>query len=222
MFMKMKTGWEEFKMKNRMAKCFVLAMAFWMSLSAAAMAAISPFSDVPMDHWAEDAIMRLHRDGYLHVGDDRRFDGEASVTYYDMAYMLGRLVSKMGGATSGTVPFGDVPQNHWAYQRVGIVAEEGIMEGFSDGTFRGDKAITRGEIAILLDKMLSRKGLSDYSEMSFGDVPKSHKAYKAVCSVCHKGIMESHPLNGNFYVDKYITRYEVVKLYPKLIELVIK
>ncbi|MDF2927765.1 MAG: S-layer protein [Anaerospora sp.] len=47
-------------------------------------------------------------------------------------------------------PFVDVPAKHWAYDAVSKLAQAGIVDGYGDGTFRGDKNITRYEMAQIL------------------------------------------------------------------------
>ena len=55
--------------------------------------------------------------------------------------------------------FPDVPENHWAYEYVNGLREQGIVEGYPDGTFGGDRSMTRYEIAAVLYRALS-KGVS--------------------------------------------------------------
>ena len=55
------------------------------------------------------------------------------------------------GAASTTFaaanPFSDVPTDHWAYDAVAQLAKDGVVDGYGDTSFRGDKAITRYEMA---------------------------------------------------------------------------
>ena len=55
------------------------------------------------------------------------------------------------GAASTTFaaanPFSDVPRDHWAYDAVTQLAADGVIEGYGDGTYRGDRNITRYEMA---------------------------------------------------------------------------
>ena len=53
-------------------------------------------------------------------------------------------------------PFSDVPRGHWAYQAVVSLAEDGIVEGYGDGTYRGQREITRYEMAQMIAKALAR------------------------------------------------------------------
>jgi len=51
---------------------------------------------------------------------------------------------------SGGAGFSDVPRDHWAREAVVEVAEAGVMKGYPDGTFRGDRPVTRYELAVAL------------------------------------------------------------------------
>ena len=64
------------------------------------------------------------------------------------------------GATATTFaaanPFSDVPAGHWAYNSVTKLAQEGIIEGYGDGTFLGNRNITRYEMAQMIAKALAK------------------------------------------------------------------
>lgn len=51
-------------------------------------------------------------------------------------------------------PFKDVPKDHWASEYVAAVAEKGIMKGYPDATFKGERAVTRYELAVALERMI--------------------------------------------------------------------
>ncbi len=48
----------------------------------------------------------------------------------------------------------DVPSDHWAREAVTLVTSEGFMEGYPDQTFRGQQALTRYEMAVVLKRLL--------------------------------------------------------------------
>ena len=64
------------------------------------------------------------------------------------------------GAASTTFaaanPFSDVPAGHWAYDAVTQLAAEGIIEGYGDGTYLGNRNITRYEMAQMVAKALAK------------------------------------------------------------------
>ncbi|CAM3331692.1 S-layer-like y domain-containing protein [Megasphaera elsdenii] len=71
--------------------------------------------------------------------------------------------------TSKLQLFPDVPQNHWAYEYVAQLAGNGMIEGYPDGNFDGDRPMTRYEFAAILYRamtkgaVLSDKILSEFS-----------------------------------------------------------
>lgn len=52
--------------------------------------------------------------------------------------------------------FPDVPEQHWARDAVADLAAKGILEGYPDGTFKGDRAATRWEMAMALQRFLAK------------------------------------------------------------------
>ena len=68
------------------------------------------------------------------------------------------------GAASTTFaaanPFSDVPRDHWAYDAVTQLAADGVVEGYGDGTFRGDRNITRYEMAQMVARAMAKGDLS--------------------------------------------------------------
>ena len=68
------------------------------------------------------------------------------------------------GAASTTFaaanPFSDVPSDHWAYDAVSQLAADGVIEGYGDTTFQGDKNITRYEMAQMVAKAMAKTDVS--------------------------------------------------------------
>ncbi len=60
-----------------------------------------------------------------------------------------------------TKEFPDVPANHWAYEAVSKLAGNGIVEGYPDGDFHGDRTMTRYEMAQVIYKALKKGGAVD-------------------------------------------------------------
>lgn len=69
------------------------------------------------------------------------------------------------GAASTTFaaanPFSDVPADHWAYDAVSELAADGIIEGYGDSTFRGQRQITRYEMAQMVAKAMAKSEQAD-------------------------------------------------------------
>ena len=70
---------------------------------------------------------------------------------------LEALVGKQGTAAAPkrrSILFPDVPENHWAYAYVKKLADRGLLEGYPDGEFKGDRTITRYEFAAIFSRAL--------------------------------------------------------------------
>lgn len=50
--------------------------------------------------------------------------------------------------------FKDVPNDHWAADSVDTLAQKGIVQGYPDKNFRGDKPVTRYELAVALERLI--------------------------------------------------------------------
>jgi len=54
------------------------------------------------------------------------------------------------GEKVGIARFSDVPADHWAADAVTELADQGVLQGYPDGTFNGERAVTRYELAVTL------------------------------------------------------------------------
>ena len=66
-------------------------------------------------------------------------------------------------------PFSDVPAGHWAYDSVAELAAEGVVDGYADGTFGGDKLMTRYEMAQIVAKAMANGANVDKLAAEFAD-----------------------------------------------------
>ena len=66
------------------------------------------------------------------------------------------VVGVSGTTFAAANPFSDVPAGHWAYNSVAKLAAEGVIEGYGDGTYRGDRNITRYEMAQMVAKAMAK------------------------------------------------------------------
>ena len=66
-------------------------------------------------------------------------------------------------------PFSDVPAGHWAYDAVNKLASEGVVEGYPDGTYGGDRLMTRYEMAQIVAKAMANGANVDRLAAEFAD-----------------------------------------------------
>ena len=66
-------------------------------------------------------------------------------------------------------PFSDVPAGHWAYDSVAKLAAAGVVDGYADGAFDGDKLMTRYEMAQIVAKAMAKGANVDKLAAEFAD-----------------------------------------------------
>ena len=66
-------------------------------------------------------------------------------------------------------PFSDVPAGHWAYDSISKLAAAGVIEGYGDATFGGDKLMTRYEMAQIVAKAMAKGANCDKLAAEFAD-----------------------------------------------------
>ncbi|MGB3789306.1 MAG: S-layer homology domain-containing protein [Phormidesmis sp.] len=76
------------------------------------------------------------------------------------------------------VTFTDVSVSHWANNYIKTLAEQGIITGFPDGSFRPDEPMTRSQFAAILQQAFAL--VKESSSRSFDDVPDNHWAADAI------------------------------------------
>lgn len=78
----------------------------------------------------------------------------------DQVAQLTALVTQLAGRSNpallDTVMFPDVPENHWAYDYIDSLQKRGIIEGYPDGNYGGDRSCTRYEYAAMLYRALEK------------------------------------------------------------------
>lgn len=65
---------------------------------------------------------------------------------------------------SAANPFTDVSADDWAYQAVASLSDEGVIDGYPDGTFRGDKHVTRYEIVQIVARLMAKEDTLNASQ----------------------------------------------------------
>ena len=66
-------------------------------------------------------------------------------------------------------PFSDVPAGHWAYDSISKLAAAGVIDGYGDGTFGGDKLMTRYEMAQIVARAMAKGANVDKLAAEFAD-----------------------------------------------------
>jgi hypothetical protein len=88
------------------------------------------------------------------------------------------LVAGIGVPAVGP-PFADTPANPWAYEALARPAAKGLIQGYPDGTLKGDRTLTRYEMAMIVARVLEQErgasralpGPHDGRRRPAGDLP---------------------------------------------------
>lgn len=138
-------------------------------------------------------------DGTVHPND--------YVTRGEAAAMLYRLLTEERRAEldTDTVPFSDVPADAWYWTEIAAMAKGGYFIGYEDGSFGGERGITRAELVTLLVRFAGVKDV----KCSFSDVAEDYWAYAYIATATEAGWIEGYE-DGTFRPAQLITRAEVI------------
>ncbi|MBQ7021482.1 MAG: YadA-like family protein, partial [Phascolarctobacterium sp.] len=73
-----------------------------------------------------------------------------------MMALLNKVLDGQADELLANVMFPDVPENHWAYEYLDSLQKRGIIKGYPDGSFSGDRSLTRYEYAAMLCRVLDQ------------------------------------------------------------------
>ena len=82
------------------------------------------------------------------------------------------------GQGAFATPFSDVPANHWAYQALQSLAADGLVEGYPDGKFKGDRPLSRYEMAVLTARVIAKVEANGASKADLDKLQKLIDALK--------------------------------------------
>ncbi|MCU5376473.1 NEAT domain-containing leucine-rich repeat protein [Bacillus cereus] len=114
------------------------------------------------------------------------------------------------------IEFKDVPKGHWSEKAINHLAKEKLFVGYGNGEFGFGDNITRGQVAVLIQKHLKlERNLEQKSKF----IDTKGNAYEgAIESVAQAGIMTGYD-NGQFRPDGVLTRYEMSVVLQKVFQL---
>ena len=139
----------------------------------------SGFSDVKPGDWYNNAVSTMVNAGILNGYSDGTFKPNANITRAEFATIAARFLSN---SYSLNDRFYDT-EGHWAEPYINRAAEVGWINGYSDGSFKPDKAITRAEAVTLVNAVLGREPHEDHllsNMIRWPDNPKSAWYYEAI------------------------------------------
>lgn len=107
--------------------------------------------------------------------------------------------------------FSDLTNKHWAYPEINALANDGIVVGYPDGTFRADKPVTRAEFATMVIKALRQENSPLSETFQFSDVPYSYWAYETIEKAQAFDLVKGFP-DGTFRPEDGISKAEAIAI----------
>lgn len=174
------------------------------------------FPDI-QGHWAYDVIMLLMRLDVIQGFPDGSFKPDQSITRAEFAAMMVRLFM-LEDIDFQPLVFGDL-ERHWACEAVTILAKHGIVNGYTDGSFRPDAPITREEMVVMLMRLMIEERLPVERNIAFVDLDDAGRfAQSDVITASKAGIINGYE-DQTIRPKGFATRAETAMLLINLLNM---
>ncbi|WP_019243149.1 MULTISPECIES: N-acetylmuramoyl-L-alanine amidase [Bacillus] len=130
--------------------CLLLVSSACITFGSKPTEAASSFSDIGPNHRAYKEIMYLAQGQIINGSSNGTFAPNRNVTRAEATAFVGRALNLDG--TKKSTAFKDVGSGNFASGYIDAATKKGIISGFADGTFKPDKLINRGEMAIMISR----------------------------------------------------------------------
>lgn len=146
---------------------------------------------------------------YVTGYEDNTIKPDNNITRAEAAALISRISSGFDSDKDYDVSkFADVDSGAWFAKNVGYAAENNIVSGYEDGSFRPQNTITREEFAAMICRFM--KYDTSASEV-FSDVSSEHWAAPYIAAMKANGIISGYE-DGSFGLGKNITRAETIAI----------
>lgn len=172
----------------------------------------APFEDIELAEWAKDALMYLKSKNIM-VGYNNKVRPNDYVTRGEFTKMLVTAFELTAGTN---IPSFTDSQGAWWKEYADIAASNGIINGFSDGSFGGDSIINREMLAVMTDRVITAKEIELYDKneanKNFKDSDSiSDYAKESVSRLFAKGVVSG--IGDNLFAPKVsVTRAEAAQI----------
>ncbi|WP_445667819.1 S-layer homology domain-containing protein [Paenibacillus sp. FSL H8-0122] len=166
------------------------------------------------DHWGSSTIATAVKLQIISGYADGSFRPDAPVTRAEFSAMIARSFGL--GTTSAASKFGDTASN-WAAGYIGVLADKGIVTGYSDGSFKPGATITRAEMVTIIGRVLDLGVLQTGTPVSFKDVSSSYWAADAIRQAASANLVKGISASA-FAPKNQATRAEAVAVIIRAME----
>lgn len=124
--------------------------------------------------------------------------------------MMILLGSGFAAAETSAQDFKDVPKSHQFYEEITELSEQGVINGYSDNTFRPGDPLTRGQAAKILSRIM-KLNTDEAADVYFKDVPKTHQYYDDIAALKSLNILNGFE-DDTFRPSVALQRHHVAKM----------
>ena len=149
---------------------------------------------------------------YISGYDNGKFKPDGNITRAETASMLYRVLDTE--SDNEKLTFSDLVNGAWYIEPIEEMSKAGVINGYTDGTFRPDNEITRAEFVTMIMQL---KTVSEFESVPFSDVDKSLWSANYIYSAYKAGYIDGYE-DGTFKPDSPITRAEAVKIINSVLE----
>lgn len=122
------------------------------------------------------------------------------------------IATPSANAATKTTTIKDVPKTHKMYNDIQAMKKKGVMSTYSDGTFKPNKEVTRGQVISAISKSTKLKSVR--KGKTFKDVSKSNANYKKVQAAYKAGLFNEKS-KGKFDLNAKVSKAEMSKVLVK-------
>ncbi len=149
----------------------------------------SDFADVKSNEWYSKFIGYIEKYSIIKGYDNNTFKPDENISRAEFVAMTVRFDALFNDVKKGsyTVKYTDIANNYWAYADIAYAKHAGWLNGYADGSFKGDNAITRAEVVTVVNKATGRIADEGYINKNLSSLNKftdlknnSHWAFYAI------------------------------------------
>lgn len=144
---------------------------------------------------------------YLDGKSDGLFYPNEAITRAEAAKIIYMLMDDPGAddILKENIEFSDVNESSEYFQYIKSMVEYGIMNGYSDGTFKPDAKLTRAQFVKILVPFIEKDDKSSEIKVYFSDVPEEYWAFNEISVASLSNVISGYS-DGTFRPNNYVTR----------------
>lgn len=179
---------------------------------------VTIFKDVDNNHWASSAITFLKEKGWINGKTEDLYAPEDNLTRGELSAIICRILNLDVNNSGQKSNYSDV-QNHWAKGYISKLNELGIVNGYTDGSFKPDNNVSREEVAKIIYKVMeldsfkniNNKKFEENGNTKYSDLNGQEWSYEYIISLSSKKILNGYT-NGEFKPGNKVTRAEIAQV----------